>query len=241
MKVNRKLMILAVLFLLLCMVMATQYAVTKIPYEYTILHPSDSNIRYIGSDNSSDGKRVIRISGSNTTNVAIKLNLGENLTTNQEMYYSAAFGIVNEEDFEINITHINVSSASFTYMKIWLHGDRDQNANDSMYDNSSVMMWDNTTSVNLSNTTAWTLAPGDGNSSTACVNYTDRANNSFNTTWDEIAHVRYSLNDTNAVSNWSDFVWVQVGLYIPDVVDHFGSHTGTIWMHFAADTFEGDG
>jgi len=235
MKVSKKMLILAVLFLMINLVVATQYAVTRIPYEYYILHPSNTNIRLIGSDNSSDNVRILRVIDSNTTHVGVKLRLGNRFSTNTVTYFTAAFGIVNEENFTLKITHINVSSLNHTYMKIWLHGDRDQNANSTVTDNSTVLMWNNNTLVNASNTTAWTLAPGNENPNNMCYNYTDRANCSINTTWDEVAHVRYSRNETNAVSNVSDFVWVQIGIEVPNTADVIGLHTGTIWIHFEAD------
>ncbi|GAJ01338.1 unnamed protein product, partial [marine sediment metagenome] len=77
MKVSKNWLILAVLFIILNMVIATQYATTKIGYEYYIVHPSDANIRYIGSDNSSDSIRVLRVIGSNITNVFRKHNKKE--------------------------------------------------------------------------------------------------------------------------------------------------------------------
>lgn len=236
MKVKRKWLVLAVLFLFMNMVIATQYVVTRVAYDYYILHPCDANIRFLGSDNSSDGIRVLRVIGSNVTNVGVKLRLGGNFSPQQTVYYSAAFGLVNEEAFTINITHINVSSLNATYLKIWLHGDRDMNANDTATDPSSVFMWDNNTLVNATNTTAWILAPGNNDPNNMCYNISDRANCSINTTWDEIAHVRYSINDTNAVSNISDFVWVQVAVAIPDVVDSLGLHSGTIWIHLESDS-----
>lgn len=235
MKVKKKWMIPAVLFLVVNIVIATQYAVTKVGYEYYILHPSNADIRFIGSDNSSDGIRILRVVGSNTTNVAVKLRFG-NYSTNQIYHYTAAFGIVNEECYPLEITHINVTPivANYTYVKIWLHGDRDANANSTDTDNSSVFMWDNNTMINASNTTAWILAAGNRNPGDMCYNVSDRANCSINTTWDETAHVRYSLNNSNAVSNVSDFVWVQVAVDIPNVIDNIGRHVGTIYIHFEA-------
>ena len=234
MKVRKRWMILAVLFLMMNMVIATQYAVTQVGYEYYIVHPSDAHIRFIGSDNSSDNIRVLRVDGSNTSSIKVKLELG-NLSTNQSVYYSAAFGIVNEERFPLNITHINVSSDNHTYLKIWLHGDRDANANSTTTDNSSVLMWDNNTAINTSNTTAWVLAAGNKKPKDMCYNVSDRLNSTTNTTWDNVSHVRYSLNDTNAVSNLSDFVWVQVGVEVPYMVDKMGKHAGAIWIHFESD------
>jgi hypothetical protein len=116
MKVSKKWMVLAVIFMIFNMITATQYAVTKIGYQYTLVHPCDSSIRFIGSDNSTDGIRVLRVAGSNTTNIRIILRLGDIYSTNMERTFSAAFGIVNEESYPINITHINVSSDNYTYM-----------------------------------------------------------------------------------------------------------------------------
>ena len=238
MKVSRKWLVLAVVFLSFNMITATQYAVTKVGYQYSILHPSNARIRFIGSDNNTDGERILRVTGDNSTNVGIILELGDRFAPNSNTYFTAALGIVNEERFTVNITHINVSSDNATYLKIWLHGDRDANANDTMFDPSTVLMWDNTSSINLSNTTAWTLAPGNEDPDDMCYNYTDPTNCSINTTWDETAHVRYSVNDTNAVSNYSDFVWVQIAVMIPEAADSIGLHTGEIWIHLEADTGE---
>ena len=228
-------MILAIMFLLLNMAVATQYAVTKIGYVYTIVHPSDASIRYIGSDNSSDGIRVLRVSGSNVTNIQLVLRLGDIYSSNMKKTFTAAFGLVNEETYPINITYINVSSSNYTYMKIWLHGNRTANANSTLTDPSSVFMWDNNTIVNATNTTAWTLASGDANSSGMCYNVSDRTNCTIPTPWDETAHVRYSINNSNASSGVSDFVWVQITVDIPESVESIGAHTGTIWIHLESD------
>lgn len=237
MKVKRKYLILAVLFLILNLVTATQYAVTKVDYLYTVVHPSESSIRYIGSDNSSDGRRVLRVAGSNTTNVQLILRLGDMFSSNMERTYSAAFGLVNEEAYPINITHINVSSPNATYLKIWLHGNRTANANSTANDPTTVLMWNNNTVVNASNTTAWTLAAGDSNASGMCYNTSNRANTTIDTPWDyaNTSHVRYSINNSNAVSGTADFVWIQITIDIPDTVDALGDHTGTIWIHLESE------
>ena len=235
MKIKKRYLILAVLFLFLNMITATQYAITKVGYSYTIVHPSDASIRYIGSDNASDGKRVLRVVDSNTTNVQVTLHLGDVYSTNMQRTFSAAFGIVNEELYPLNITHINVSSNNFTYMKIWLHGNRTANANSTANDPSTVFMWNNNTIVNASNTTAWILATGNQNSSNMCYNISNRTSYSVNTTWDETSHVRYSIDNNNAVSGVSDFVWVQVTLDIPESVQQIGTITGTIWIHLESE------
>jgi hypothetical protein len=236
MKISRRLVVLGLLFLIINMIVATQYVITKVEYEYNLVHPSNADIRYIGSDNSSDGIRILRVNGDNSTMVSVKLRLGGNFSVNQKKTYTASFGIVNEELHAVNITYINISSTNWSYLKIWLHGDRDVNAENISLDPSSVYMFNNGTIVNATNTTAWTLAAGDQNPNTMCYNISDRTNCSINTTWDEIAHVRYSINDTNAVTNQSDFVWVQITIDIGEVADYLGPHTGTIYVHLETET-----
>lgn len=236
MNIKKRLFIIGMLLVVTTMVIATQFAVTKLGYEFNIVHPSNANLRFIGSDNSSDAVRLLRVSGPNSSAVSLKLIFG-NLSTNQTYIYTAAFGIVSEEKFPVNITWINVTSSNWTYMKIWLHGNRVADASSNVTDPSSVFMFDNGTIVNASNTTAWILAAGNGNPGDMCSNVSDRANNSCNTTWDETAHVRFSENNTNASSNVSDYVWVQISIEIHDVIDYRGTHTGTIFINFEADKF----
>lgn len=235
-------MITAVLFLVVNMLIATQYAITKVGYEYVIVHPSDANIRYIGSDNTTGG-RVLRMVGSNTTGT-LKIALG-NWSTGTNKIYSAAFGIVNEEDVPVSITHINVSSADYSYMQIWLHGNREANANSNLTDPTSVFMFNNGTVINTSDTIAWTLAAGDNNPNTMCSNVSNRTIYRINTTWDNTSHVRYSLNNTIAygigmmgrtANNASDYVWVQIGIDIPASVNSSGMYMGDIWIHYTAST-----
>jgi len=231
MKVKKKYLILAVVFLILNLVTATQYAITKVDYLYTVVHPSDASIRYIGSDNSSDGERVLRVTGDNSTSLGLQLRLGDMYSSNMVRTFSAAFALVNEETYPVNITHINISSSNNTYIKIWLHGNRTANANSTTNDPTTVLMWDNDTIVNTSDTTAWTLAAGNGYSSNMSADGTTQ----IATPWDETAHVRYSLNNTNATSGVSDFVWFQISIDIPPTVDTVGDHTGTIWIHLESE------
>jgi hypothetical protein len=96
-------------------------------------------------------------------------------------------------------------------------------------------MFNNGTIVNASSTTAWILNPGDSNSSSMCYNTSNRTNSTIPTPWDNTSHVRYSVNNTNAVSNVSDFVWVQVAIDIPNVADSLGLHSGYIWIYFESE------
>jgi hypothetical protein len=234
MKVKKKYLILAVLFLILNLITATQYAITDVDYHYPITPPVtppyDPDVRYIGSDNSSDGIRVLRVIESNSTNTALTLRLG-NIPPNMKKTYSAAFGIVNEKAHPIKITHINVLSNNNSYLKIWLHGNREVNADLATNDTTTVLMWDNNKTVNASNTTAWILAAGDSNPETMCYNVSDRLKSTIDTPWDQKAQVRYSTNNSNALNGVSDFVWIQITVDIPGDIDALDIHMGTIWIH----------
>ena len=254
MRIDRRLTLIGIMLVILSMTMATQYATTKIGYSYNIVHPSNAEIRFIGSDNASDGIRVLRVDGTNGSHAKIKLLFG-NLSANQNKTYSAAFGIINEEMFAVNITHINLSIDVGTpdYMHIWLHGDRGACANGSgvggLSDSSSVYMWSENTSQNQSSTTAWTLARGDQNYNTMASNAS--SGSTISTIWDTTAHVQYSLSNVDArnadesdtdhsLDNASDFVWVQISLDIPADPTGADAVTGTIWIHFQATTQYGE-
>jgi len=212
------------MLVVLSMTMATQYAVTRVGYTFTIVHPSDADIRFIGSDNSTDG-RVLRINAANASSVGVELEFG-NWSAGSNKTYTAAFGIVNEELNSVNITHINVSAGTGSdYTQIWLHGNRSE---DQSNDATAVFMWDRTSSENLSSTTAWVLAGGNQNPNNMCADGLTQ----LNTDWDVApGEVRYSVNNANdSVSGTSDFVWVQISIVIPTSSPVPG--TGWIWIHF---------
>jgi len=215
------------------MTMATQYATTKIGYSYSIVHPSDADIRFIGSDNSSDGMRILRVN-DNTTATArfIEIELG-NISVNTNKTYTAAFGIVNEELYNITITHINVSTSSGAdYMQIWLHGNRTQRAD---FDTSSVLVWNKAAVVGHdANSSVWELIKGDQDPSTMGID----GSLDIPTDWDNTSHVRYSTNNTDAESGVHDFVWLQISLDVPSGADTSASFTGTIFVHTRATTHD---
>ena len=224
MNLDRRLMLLGVMLVVLSMTMATQYATTKITYSYALVHPSDADIRFIGSDNSTDG-RVLAVAGTNGTTASLTFHFG-NWSAGTNVTYTACFGIVNEETNNVNITHINVStSAGSDYLQIWLHGDRDTKAGS---DGTSVLMWNEGSLINGADSPAWVLGSGDSNSE----NMSAGAGSNIPTTWDDFRGVRYSTANTNAVNGTSDFVWVQISLDLPSTPT--ATNSGTIWIHFQA-------
>ena len=228
MNIDRRLTILGVMLVVLSMTMATQYATTKVSYTYSIVHPSNADIRFIGSDNGSNGRVLKAV--NNGTNASVQLSFG-NWSANSNKTYSAAFGIVNEELMAVNITHIEVSATTgFDYMQIWLHGNRSTKADD---DASSVFIWNNgSLGYTSSSDCAWILAAGNQDPS----DMSDDGIASLPTNWDGTAGVRYSENDVNySINGTSDFVWVQISINIPATVDSGGTHDGTILIHFKAD------
>lgn len=230
MRIDRRLVLIGVMIIVLSMTMATQYATTKIGYEYAIVHPSDSDIRFIASDNSSDNIRVLRVENNDTALQTLKIVLG-NISLGVNKTYSAAFGIVNEEAYNITITHINLSATTGNdYVQIWLHGDRDARADN---DVTSVFMYDGTNGDEKfsSASSAWGLYKGNQNPANM-----DGAN--IDTLWDATADTRYSTSDTNAVNNTDDYVWVQISIDVPSTGDIISSYSGIIYIHTRATTFE---
>jgi hypothetical protein len=222
------------MLIVLSMTMATQYATTKVAYTFGIVHPSNADIRFIGSDNSSgNGSRVLRIVGNTSGNQAVVISLGDWMP-NSNKTYTAAFGIVNEEPFSVNITHINISGTGATDISIWVHKSRTVDAiNENSTDNGVLSVHKGVSSHTSANC-EWTLGAGDGNTSTMNgASYATR----FLTYWDIQSHVRYNDTCATAATNGtSDFVWVQINLNIPSGASLAPTATGQMWIHFEAST-----
>jgi len=219
--IRKKVLIVGVAIVAISAVVATQYARAELSYTYNINHPSNGFIRFVGGDNATDGIRVLRADGTNTT---LQIDFGE-LTAGINKTYTAAFAIVNEENFSVDIKDVEVSTNSGAdYLQIWLHGDPTAKA-------GGVFMWDgqNGGDQTPADTTAWTLAAGNSDPS-------DMDGTSIATPWDGTAQVRYTEDTTAATSGTDDYVWVQISIDIPDTPDNFNLHTGTITFDFEATT-----
>ena len=224
MRIDRRLMLVGVLIVVLSTTMATQYATTRAAYSFTIVHPSDADIRFIGSDNSShDSQRVLRVENNNSGTRFVTLELGYWMPDSRKNY-TAAFGIVNEESVAVNITHINVSGTNSSFIDIWLHGDRDADyTSDGI---ASVKVVSDGSALYSASDVVWTLAAGDGDS-------TDMDGGAIQTPWDETSHVRYSVDDTDAGNETDDYVWVGISLDVDKYAQEQAA-TGTIYIHFKA-------
>ena len=226
MRIDRRLAFIGIMLIVLSMTMATQFATTKMTYSYSLVHPSNADIRFIGSDNASNGVMVLRVEGDNTSgNRNLILVFGTNLTENQNKTYTAAFAIVNEEKFPVYLTNITVVSTPADYMYVWAHEDRDANS-------GTKPLWRKGAIAGLTTASnSWKLGTGDQNASNMSVG----PGNAFATPWNNNAHVRYSYCNTNAVNGTSDFVWIMISFNIPDGAAA-GSYTGTIYVNFRAAT-----
>ena len=124
MNVNRRLALLGVMLVVLSMIMATQYATTKITFSYGIVHPSTSDIRFIASDNSSgDTDFVLRVTNNASTSQTLAISLGD-WNPGTQKNYTSAFGIVNEEQFSVDITNISCAGTNKEYLDIWFETHR---------------------------------------------------------------------------------------------------------------------
>ena len=226
MKIDRRLVLLGTIIIVLSMSMATQYATTRAAYTFAIAHPSDADIRFIASDNSSaDQKRVLRVENNNSGTRFLTISLGSWMPDSRKNY-TAAFGIVNEEQFHVNITHINISGTNASFLTIWLHGDRD--ADYTTDGAGAVKVVDDGNALYSSSDQVWTLAPGDGDSDTM-----DGSN--LETPWDDTSGIRYSHDDTDATNKTDDYVWVGISLDVDQYAQE-QTATGTIYIHFKSET-----
>jgi len=257
MRIDRRLTLLGVMLVVLSTVMATQYATTRVTFSYSIVHPSNADIRFVGSDNcSDDGNRVLRINSTitNSSNARLNLEFGE-WSANMNKTYSAAFAIVNEEPFAVNITHIsvtNISADDDNYLYIWLHGNGSLKATD---DPTAVKIYQNGSHCGYNHdTTAWRLGYGDMDPSTMSHNSANTTGDGvMDTPWDPTSHVRYceqlsgKLNKAFQIGDqgrtWataSDFVWVQISIVVPETGSVPDLHSGTLEFYFKSDTHYGD-
>lgn len=223
-QIRRRLLILGIAIVALSAAIATQYARMSIGYEFTVVHPAEGLIRFVGYDNSSaDGVRLLRIE-NNATNPTLKLYFGD-IPKGMNKTYTAAFAIVNEEDFPVNIVGINVDGTGANYIQVWLHADATKKAND----DTSVLLWNKGTG--WAGGTAWTLAKGDGDTSTMNGGVTD-------TPWDSTASIRYADSTPVATSGSTDFVWVQISIDTSGISSWSSptSYTGSIEFEFEAVT-----
>ncbi len=229
MKIDRRLTLLGVMLVVFSMTMATQYASTRMTFSFGIVHPSNADIRFIASDNSSaDAKHVIRVN-DNSSNTAkyLELSLGD-WFPNSMKNYTAAFGIVNEEQFAVYITNITVAGTNADYIDIWLHGNRTSQAST---DTGSVHAVDGGASSFTRDNKIWQLAAGNGYPSNMSADGTTQ----LNTVWDDTTGMRYSYNNVNfSVNGTADFVWVEVSINIPSDADVSQSGSGTVYVNFKA-------
>jgi hypothetical protein len=218
------------------MTMATQYANTRASYTFTIVHPSNADIRFISADNSSsDGERCLRVSNNGSGTQFVTLSLGDWMP-DSSTNYTAAFAIVNEQNQYVNLTYVNISGTNATYLDMWVHGNRSTDA-PSEAGAAAVQIVDNGAALFSASDTVWTLAPGDGDVTTISADYrTSGGQTHLPVIWDTGANMWYNDFSANYSSNKSsDFVWVQICLDIDkDAAISGSASTGTIYFHFQA-------
>jgi len=226
MRIDRRLTFIGVLLIVLSMTMATQYATTKVSYTFGIVHPSNADIRFVGSDNASDG-RVLRVVNNASNSRYITVNLGS-FFPNSLKNYTAAFAIVNEEGFKVNITHCNVSGTAASYITIYLHNNRTTEAANEVA-SARYLLVSSGVSQSTWNTNAWVLAAGN-------LDASNMNGTAIRTPWDGTKYVRYNSTTTIQAHNYTrDWVWVQININIPSNADAVTA-TGQIWFHFRAST-----
>jgi hypothetical protein len=222
-QMRKKLLLVGILAVTLSTISATQYVRADLGFSYEIVHPSESDIRYIGYDLAGDDKTVLRSYDDSTAT----LYFGR-WSTNQTKTYTAAVGIVNEEPFPIEITGVKVFTPGIASIQIWLHGDESMNAEDS----GGILMHDSDSPLTPPAGT-WTLAAGN-------MDYTDMSdgvNPPVLTGWcTKGSKVRVADSAPLAQTTVADYVWVQIVLTVPENLDiaDLDLYTGSIQFDFSS-------
>ena len=187
------------------------------------MHPSEGFIRFVALDNATDGKRLLRIEDNNTASMKLKFG---NIPKGMNKTYTAAFAIVNEEGFSVNITGVSVNYTGAddgtSFLRIWLHAHANMDAPDEAA-GDKLLIWDGSNSHGY-----WILAAGNNNA-------TNMNGTQTNTPWDTDDHIRYAAGTPKAENGSTDFVWVQIS------IDTRGATKGTTYsgyieFHFKAET-----
>ncbi len=214
---RKKLLLVAVAMVAVSAVVATQYARATIGYEYGV-SATDGAIRFIARDKAPDGNYVLQ-----NDSYTLKLKLGT-FTPGTNKTYTAAFGIVNEESFNISLTNVTVDGAGASNVKIWLH--KDPNATIDT-DGTAVLVW-NGTDVSFTPVTfdAGDNSATDASSDAGTIN-TPVASNSG------VTNVRYNTT-SGTIGDNNDYWWVQISIDIPAGTANGIYNDGSIYFEFSS-------
>ena len=212
MDVRKKALLVGVAIAMVSAAIATQYARVSIAYEYGI-SASDGAIRFIARDIAPDGNYVLRKDGN-----ILKLSLGS-FTPGTNKTYTAAFGIVNEESFNIYLYNVSVTGSGSGNIKIWLHKNPNVTVEN---DASKILVW-NGSYVDFANVTFYA-----GNNS---ANDAD-SNAGKILTPSNTQGVRYNTT-SGVIGENNDYWWVQISVDIPNDEDD-GTYTGNIFFSFTS-------
>jgi len=211
--VRKKILLVGIAIAMLSAAIATQYARVSIAYEYGI-SATDGAIRFIARDTAPDGKYVLQNSAN-----TLKLSLGS-FAPGTNKTYTAAFGIVNEESFNIYLYNVSVTGSGNQYIKIWLHKNPNVTASN---DASSILVWngDYTTFSNI------TFYAGNNNAGNA-----NSDAGTILTPLDAVNNVRYNTT-SGSIGDNNDYWWVQVSIDIPNGASD-ATYTGNILFSFTS-------
>ena len=245
--------LLAVL-VVLSVINATQFARVGAAYSYTVSNMG-ADVHFITCDgNPVDNTKPLLVSSANAS-YSISLGTwcpGTNKT------FTAAFGIVNEEDYPITLVGVNVEGTGIVNMHIFAHSNKgktctidkivtdDASKRETNADaaNQIAALWNGTLGASAKASGTWVLGAGDDNGAT----YDDNpaAGNNYNATWqgaginawkyDKVDDWGMSAGQT-ATNGTSDYVWIEICLQIPPgTVSSETAYTGTISFMFEAST-----
>jgi len=190
-------------------VAATQFAQTELGYSFGIVG-GDSGIRFIGHDLAVDN--VILLRADNAQGENMRMELGD-WARGQTVTYTGAFGIVNENQYGINITSVSITGSGNASIYMWLHNNADTEA----VQDSGTLIFDNGEGAQ---SFTWSLAAGNANAADA---------NGISTPFNTHSNTRTLTGTDNAAG--TDHVWAQIKLIIPQSAST-GTFSGTVSFTF---------
>ena len=249
--VNRKKIYKGVLGLLAVLVVlsvinATQFARVGAAYSYTVSNYG-AYVHFLTRDGDPIDSSKPVLTSSGNTSYSLSLGIwcpGTNKT------YTAAFAIVNEEDYAVTLVGVNVEGTGIDYVYIYAHKNANKTctadkivtdvaANRETVAGESALLWNGSAGKGSG---TWVLAKGDGNTATYDHDG-DAAAPYYNATWnadninawhyDKILDWGYTDSNQPATNGTSDYVWIEICLQIPSTVTSSETaYTGTISFMF---------
>ena len=208
----------------------------------------DARIRFLARDLRLDYSRNATAVYNNTgpfiksaDNISYSVYLG-NWSVYTNRTFPAAFGIVNENNYSITVTTVNITGEISGYIRLWLHAHPRMIADTTLGGDDTLeaaadkkLMWDNSTNSSTGNT--WIIGAGNHDNTNYKSEYPSGSQSAWTSTWNTTHYAwTYDPNDRGWATNnsaYADVVWFEIDFVLPEITTT-GGYGGTITFYFTA-------